>query len=305
MFEQFPVFHEYVLLRKLYIFALIEYERVLLLDLDGVVTGSLRFLFESAMRCGADVAPPTADGARCRTVDEEVCAPAGEIAEVLVQQTSGTPVLTAYMMVRPDATVWKAVAHDLSANCGGTAVCDRKRVAQLGWGGATGTSVNAPHDWATRRRSPTKAETKLTWLSMGAGFSDQGFVEYFFALRRRRALLVSKWSCAKRLHYLHFNVPPKPWTCPSLDCPLSVDTDHLRLKSNWDSPPETLAWGGHHCARDWWWQYTLARSLLRRPKLSCVDQCAAELDLAMQMRRDASYQNYTPSLRCAHLWDLR
>ena len=69
---------------------------------------------------------------------------------------------------------------------------------------------------------------------MGAGFSDQGFVEYFFGLERRTAKLVSKWSCPRRLHYLHFNVPPKPWQCP--DSP-KCDAG---MPIQWDAPKETM-----------------------------------------------------------------
>lgn len=301
LFDDFPVFREYLLLRKLYVFSLTAYERVLLLDVDGVVTGSLRFLFESPMTCGADVAPPNARDEPCRAVDPEVCAPPGQPAEVLAQQTSGTPVLTAYMLVRPDHKLYRELALELTAHCGGkSVVCDRKRVHKVGWGRATGRAEPAPHDWSTRHRAP-KPAARVGWSGMGAGFSDQGFVEYFFALKRRTALLVSKWSCAKRLHYLHFNVPPKPWQCPSEHCP----TNDLRLGNRrWDSPDETRAWGGHHCARDWWWQYDLARRSLKRPANTCLAKCAAELDLAARDRRDSGYANYTPGPRCAHLWQL-
>lgn len=339
--DEFPVFRDYLLLRKLYVFSLTSYERVLLLDLDGVVTGSLRFLFEASMVCGEEIAPPDRNtGEHCVAIDPEVCEH-GETAEILAQQTSGTPVLTAYMMVRPDDEVWRDVANELTANCGGGFVCDRKRVNSFGWGSATGTAIDAPHDWATRakpKRFVKKDAADLSWSRMGAGFSDQGFVEYLFALKRRRAKLVSKWSCAKRLHYLHFNVPPKPWNCPENEaCRRDVDTrttnveysmdasalrhdrggdferrprsqrlqEQQKRKEWWDSPSETLAFGGHHCAQDWWWQYDLARASLRKSPGSCVATCAADLDLAMERRRDPSYENYTPGPRCAHLWEKK
>ena len=79
-----------------------------------------------------------------------------------------------------------------------------RRIHRVGWGDRA-----QPHNWATRNK-----EEEPSWASMGAGFSDQGFVEYFFGLERRTAKLVSKWSCPRRLHYFHFNVPPKPWQCP-------------------------------------------------------------------------------------------
>lgn len=307
-FGVYDVFHEYLLLRKLYVFALVAYERVLLLDVDGVVTGSLRFLFESPMVCGDDVAGDD-DRGPCRAVDPETCE-AGAQAEVLAQQTSGTPVLTAYMLVRPNWDVWMAVAEEVARLCGGRVVCDRARIHAKGWGDAA-----APHDWTTRRHAskhhPNKArfERDHGWASMGAGFSDQGFVEYFFALKRKRALLVSKWSCAKRLHYLHFNVPPKPWNCPGRQCELAVlARQRARGGSaggvDWDAPVESRSWGGHHCARDWWWQYAITRRSLEARPGSCVANCATTLDTAMRRRGESPthYRNYTPGPRCAHLW---
>jgi len=238
---------------------------------------------------------------------------------------------------------------------------------------------------------PKPPKTPPDWAAMGAGFSDQGFVEYFFALRRRTALLVSKRSCPRRLHYMHFNVPPKPWNClgggdadgnpcgvgavelaggddrsehpkasssnssadasepsssasasrqrrktpadaaartsttssSSAEDVASSATRRRRLQASasddelksvppklakrkkqraWDSPLATRAWGGHHCAQDWWWQYARARAHLDRPPGSCVAHCSHQLDAAMRRRGDPDYADYRPGPRCGHLW---
>jgi len=199
--------------------------------------------------------------------------------------------LTAYFLVRPNITTWRAAAEELTRTCGGSVVCDRKRIHRDGWT----RNAPGPHDWSTR----TTTKKKLSWAAMGAGFSDQGFVEYFFALKRKTALLVSKRSCPRRLHYLHFNVPPKPWTCPDAkECHRPPDKKH------WDAPEVTRAWGGHHCAQDWWWQYARARPTFSLPPgSSCLANCAATLDTAMTKRKEPDYANYIPGRRCKHLWD--
>uniref|UniRef100_A0A7S3JQB9 Hexosyltransferase n=1 Tax=Aureoumbra lagunensis TaxID=44058 RepID=A0A7S3JQB9_9STRA len=306
-FNGFPVFEQYILFRKLYVFALVQYERVLLLDIDGVITGSLRFLFESSMSCVKPIAPPsvTQKDTPCLPVDAaSTCQ--GNQAEILAQQTSGTPILTAYFMVRPNTSTWESVGKELTLRCGrADIVCDRSTIYSLGWGGYT-----APHNWATRAAAPNRSFKQghsLSWADMGAGFSDQGFVEYFFALKRKTALLISKWSCAKRLHYLHFNVPPKPWNCP--DHPTCAAATGATIYK-WDSPVASRAWGGHHCARDWWWQYTLARPVLGAAagngEHSCLSTCLNQLDHAFLKRGEHSpaslYRDYIPGPRCAHLW---
>ena len=42
---------------------------------------------------------------------------------------------------------------------------------------------------------------------MGAGFTDQGFAEHFFALQHKNLYSVSHRTC--KLKYVHFNMPPK------------------------------------------------------------------------------------------------
>jgi alpha-N-acetylglucosamine transferase len=44
--EQYDVFRDYILFRKMYVFKLLQYDRVLLLDIDGVVTGEAARLFQ-------------------------------------------------------------------------------------------------------------------------------------------------------------------------------------------------------------------------------------------------------------------
>ena len=51
---------------------------------------------------------------------------------------------------------------------------------------------------------------------MGAGFTDQGFAESYFSLRKRGLYSVSHRTC--KLKYIHFNMPPKPWFCPGRHC---------------------------------------------------------------------------------------
>ena len=48
------------------------------------------------------------------------------------------------------------------------------------------------------------------WEGMGAGFTDQGFAEHFFALQHKNLYSVSHRTC--KLKYVHFNMPPKPWS---------------------------------------------------------------------------------------------
>jgi len=286
------LFDDYLLLRKLYVFKLARYERALLLDIDGVVTGSLRFLFDAPLACDApEIAAPGATGP-CAVVDRGTCAP-GRTADVLALQTSGTPVLTAYLLAVPSDATWAALGEDLERQCGGASICDRRRVNARGWG-----AFPAPHAWATRA-DPSR---RLGWDAMGAGFSDQGFAEYFFALKRRTAKLVSKWSCPKRLHFLHFNVPPKPWTCPGASgCDGGDATAHGKAAAEWDSPAAYRSYGGHHCARDWWWQYAAARPRLKTA--GCASSCAAALDAAAADRGGDDWANYTSMPRCQHLYE--
>ena len=277
------VFDSYLLLRKLYIFRMEHYLRVLLLDIDGVVTGSLRFLFEAPLACDEQVLAPQTDAYKaCNTVDPVTCAP-GNHAELIAQQTSGTPVLTAYLLAVPSTDTWYELGSELDKLCGGNRVCDRKRIHAYGWG-----DRDKPHNWATRNK-----DEDPDWSSMGAGFSDQGFVEYFFGLERRTAKLVSKWSCPRRLHYLHFNVPPKPWLCPDArGCGAGM--------SKWDSPQETRSFGGHHCAKDWWWQYHTARPRLK--EAGCAAHCLRALDAAAKDLH-VNFKGYASMPRCDHLWE--
>ena len=279
------VFDSYLLLRKLYIFKMDHYLRVLLLDIDGVVTGSLRFLFEAPLQCDKKMIAPSNDRyGKCEVVDHHVTCQQGNHAELIAQQTSGTPVLTAYLMAVPSKETFYDIGQELDKSCGGQRVCDRKRIHRVGWG-----DRSQPHNWATRN-----SQEEPSWASMGAGFSDQGFVEYFFGLERRTAKLVSKWSCPRRLHYLHFNVPPKPWQCP--DSP-KCDSG---IAMSWDAPKETRSFGGHHCAKDWWWQFAAARPRLK--PADCAAHCLRALDESAE-KLNMNWQGYASMPRCDHLWE--
>jgi len=291
-FDGLGVFDDYVLFRKLYIFKLWQYERVLLLDIDGVVTGTLRFMFESRMQCAEAVS----SGCDAVAGNAEVCT---DRAEILAQQTTGTPVLTAYLLGMPSRELWASISAELQATCGGAHACGRRRAALKGWGAASWRSL-APHDWATRHQTAQgskRNDEPLSWASMGAGFSDQGFVEYFFSQKRRSAFLVSKWTCPRKLHFLHFNVPPKPWMCPGEAC--------QQDKKQWDAPKKTRQFGGHHCAQDWWWRYAEARPRIELSNDTCATSCVRELDAARNARGDPPglFVNYTPGKRCEHLWE--
>jgi hypothetical protein len=280
------VFDSYLLLRKLYVFKMDQYLRVLLLDIDGVVTGSLRFLFEAPLQCDKKlIAPSNERYGACNVVDHHITCQQGNHAELIAQQTSGTPVLTAYLMAVPSKDTFYDIGQELDKLCGGHRVCDRKRIHRVGWGDRA-----QPHNWATRNSK----EEEPSWASMGAGFSDQGFVEYFFGLERRTAKLVSKWSCPRRLHYLHFNVPPKPWQCP--DSP-KCDAG---MPIQWDAPKETRSFGGHHCAKDWWWQFASARPRLK--PFGCAAHCLRALDASSE-KLNMNWHGYASMPRCDHLWE--
>ena len=73
------------------------------------------------------------------------------------------------------------------------------------------------------------------WEGMGAGFTDQGFAEHFFALQHKNLYSVSHRTC--KLKYVHFNMPPKQ---PSVSC-ISTEgglrrfhfLDMSRLRERW------------------------------------------------------------------------
>ena len=68
------LFGDYLLMRKYYIFTLTEYDKVLLLDTDTIVVGSLRHLFVSKASCGNALSSSDADERdRCWPETDDVC----------------------------------------------------------------------------------------------------------------------------------------------------------------------------------------------------------------------------------------
>ena len=303
-FGPFTVFEEYLLMRKFYVLALFAYEKVLLLDSDTIVVGSLRHLFESDAACGRELRSGATGAAACWPERDTLsaCSPRGAPALVVAQQTAGTPVLTAFMLVRPDRAAWRRLAQALTERCAGDAVCDRRSVYARGWRPPSSTtasnasSAGGPRAWALRREASTaddaaarrKRRPREGWPSMGAGFTDQGFAEHFLAQSERTLYSVSHRTC--KLKYVHFNMPPKPWFCPGPHCKTSSGADRYEATD--------LRWGGHKCAKDWWWQFALANPTIQRPKGSCAETCMQRLEHAHHHRAatfaDATFANYTP-----------
>lgn len=273
-FEGFHVFDDYLLMRKFYIFKL-QYDRALLLDSDAILVGSVRHLFLGEAVCGGELA----DECWSETDRSAICV-AGSKALVVAQQTPGTPVLTAFMVVTPSRSAWTSVATALTALCGGSKLCNRRSVYENGWNASA-----APHDWALRLgRSKTQRRHagSRTWRGMGAGFTDQGFAEYYFAQHRRALYSISHRTC--KLRYVHFNMPPKPWFCPGEHC--------QRHRGEGD---DDLMWGGHKCAADWWWQFSLAAPSIAPS--GCVATCLARLNSMQATRRiRLNFSSYRP--RC-------
>ena len=57
-----------------------------------------------------------------------------------------------------------------------------------------------------RRKAQTRRRSGASpWEGMGAGFTDQGFAEHFFALQNKNLYSVSHRTC--KLKYVHFNMP--------------------------------------------------------------------------------------------------
>lgn len=275
------VFDEYLLMRKFLVLKLVEYQRVLLLDSDTIVTGSLAHLFRGEPTCGR----PLNDECWPEEDYDQICDP-GRPAEVIAQQTPGTPVLTAFFLVRPNLTTYQALASELTKRCGGPTICDRQDIYENGWAGPV-----VPHSWSLRSRA--RREVQRSWSNMGAGFTDQGFAEYFFGLHLKSLYSISHRTC--RMKYIHFNYPPKPWFCPGDHCRRDLRPGgkkarqgrkpqrrrRRRVVSGGDERRHLLVddivWGGHKCAIDWWWQYT--RTRIRVPPGDvCVSRCLADLD---------------------------
>jgi hypothetical protein len=305
------LFGDYLLMRKFYIFSLVEYDKVLLLDTDTIVVGSLKHLFATKVSCGAALsASNAADTDRCWPETDEVCQ-----AEpvVLAQQTVGTPVLTAFFLAYPSLQTWDALADELYRVCGEGAICNKRRIYALGWlanattkppsgarfgSHAYNVTTYKPHAWAMRRAQTGRRRFRIgasPWEGMGAGFTDQGFAEHYFALQKKNLYSVSHRTC--KLKYVHFNMPPKPWFCPGKHC-----QKHAAFK---ESDEVDLRWGGHKCAQDWWWQYVVHRPAFVGPPQSCAAKCLYALDQKQRGRSvftDAAMTNFTP--RCKD-WDAR
>ena len=106
-----PVVGSATLWMKSYVFKLVRYSLVLFLDIDLVVTGSLRPLLQpDVLRCGAR-AP---DGAACVPLPDvrETCVNRSEAAIAAVQ-TTGTPLLTAAFVARPSLETFGALNRTL------------------------------------------------------------------------------------------------------------------------------------------------------------------------------------------------
>lgn len=277
-FENFGVFSDYLLMRKFYVLKLEVYSKVLLLDSDTIVVGSLRHLFSNEAVCGRAMSE------ECWAESDGACAPDGKPAVIVAQQTAGTPVLTAFMMVSPSRDKWLAAARALEALCGGTTVCNRRHIYARGW-----NATLRPRDWALRlgRSRSSRTTRDGSWRAMGAGFTDQGFAEYWFAQHLGVLYSISHRTC--KLHYVHYNMPPKPWFCPGRHC-TRKDAPPIALREG------DLRWGGHKCASDWWWQFALAAPEIRR--VACAARCLDQLGQAVEARRDAGLElspaNYTP-----------
>ena len=210
------------------------------------------------------------------------------------------------MVAFPSEERWLAFAADLDRACGGGAVCNKKRVYHLGWDAKATTPLpkgvlgeprkdGGPHAWAMRKRPGEGGRRRMRlsqspWETMGAGFTDQGFAEYHFALKHQSLYTVSHRTC--KLKYVHFNMPPKPWFCPGRHCTAHKayrDADHVDLR-----------WGGHKCAKDWWWQFVVSRPTIRAPPKSCAAKCLGLLDRLQRDRAafaDATMANYTPACK--------
>jgi hypothetical protein len=166
---------------------------------------------------------------------------------------------------------------------------------------------------------------------MGAGFTDQGFAEHFFALQNKNLYSVSHRTC--KLKYVHFNMLPKPWSVTQRDF-LQFLNFKLRRRRQSDHTPREwteaisrhrfcpgkhcqkhaayresdevdLRWGGHKCAQDWWWQYVLHRKSFASPPQSCAAKCLYALDQKQAGRAaftDPAMANFTP--KCKD-WDER
>ena len=298
------LFGDYLLMRKFYVLKMTRYDKVLLLDTDTIVVGSLRHLLadETKYRCGAALARDPAEHERCwPETDAGICETDVAIA---AQQTAGTPILTAFMVALPSIGRWRAFAADLERACGGGAVCNKKRVYHLGWDANATTPAPervseprkdfGPHAWAMRRRpGDGRKRMRLTqspWDQMGAGFTDQGFAEYHFSLKTKSVYSLSHRTC--KLKYVHFNMPPKPWFCPGRHC--------KRHEAYREGDPVDLRWGGHKCAKDWWWQYVASRPALAAPPKSCAAKCLGLLDRLQRERgafADPAMANYTPACK--------
>ena len=296
------LFDDYLLMRKFYVFKLSTYDKVLLLDTDTIVVGSLAHIFRNDWVCGRalEAAPP--DDERCwPEVDRDVCR-TDRPPLALAQQTAGTPVLTAFFAARPSAEAWDGLAAALDKACGRGAVCNRRRIFALGWAANSSDPIpkalvdnpvksHAPHAWALRAKTGRRKRLDASpWEAMGAGFTDQGFAEHHLALNERGLYSVSHRTC--KLKYVHFNMPPKPWFCPGKHC-----DKHRAYRA---TDPVDLRWGGHKCAADWWWQYVTHRPHLNAPPRSCAAKCLAALDKAQAGRAaftDAAMRNYTPACK--------
>jgi hypothetical protein len=225
------LFGDYLLMRKYYIFTLIEYDKVLLLDTDTIVVGSLRHLFVNKASCGNALSSTDADERdRCWPETDDVCQ---SQPVVLAQQTVGTPILTAFFLAYPSLQTWDSLSNELYRVCGGGAICNKRRIYALGWlanhttpppsgarFGLNAYNVTSykPHAWAMRKAQTGRRRFRIgasPWEGMGAGFTDQGFAEHFFALQNKNLYSVSHRTC--KLKYVHFNMPPKPWSVTQRD----------------------------------------------------------------------------------------
>ena len=305
------LFGDYLLMRKYYIFTLTEYDKVLLLDTDTIVAGSLKHLFVSKASCGNALSATDADERdRCWPETDDVCQ---STPVVVAQQTVGTPILTAFFLAYPSEETWDSLSNELYRVCGGGAICNKRRIYALGWlanhttpppsGARFGlnaynVTTYKPHAWAMRKAQTGRRRFRIgasPWEGMGAGFTDQGFAEHFFALQHKNLYSVSHRTC--KLKYVHFNMPPKPWFCPGKHC-----QKHAAYR---ESDEVDLRWGGHKCAQDWWWQYVLHRKSFASPPQSCAAKCLYALDQKQAGRAsftDPAMANFTP--KCKD-WDER
>jgi len=193
------------------------------------------------------------------------------------------------------------MANALESLCGNSIVCSRQYIYRYGW---NQSEINSrPHNWPLRFALRKRNHDTLSWQQMGAGFTDQGFAEYYFAQHLHSLYSISHRTC--KIKYLHFNFPPKPWFCPGPHC---TDQDAAFRKSRKRRSQATLAdlrWGGHKCATDWWHQFVLAKSHIISQPNTCADRCRRRLEQMQNDRAtftDSTMTNYTP---CAKDWNPR